>query len=310
MDHDNDGIPSHQDPDSDDDGAGDSYEAGGTDLDGDGRLDAFQDIDNNGVDDSMADRTIFLIDTDSDGIPDMLDLDSDNDGLPDLEEVGAVDLNRDGRADFIVRGDQLPDTDGNGIEDIRELQLGQLLNDGPVRTGVTPVGCSVSSVTGFRGTASGTTNRINNSASIPAAFDPLLLMLVLIAASYLFVKRSIRIRQQQRQQQGQQKVAQSSLILGVSMVLASGCATQDSFKQLSEFKPRHAYAGLGGNLSSLDPDDGDSATWSVAGTRQTDTQVSMGLDINKPLSIEVHSANLGAARLGSATISTSDTKTM
>ncbi|WP_038033329.1 Ig-like domain-containing protein [Thermopetrobacter sp. TC1] len=75
-------------------------------------------------------------DTDGDGIPDSLDVDSDNDGISDLVESGqdasAVDADNDGRHDGGVDANgvptaangglaTLPDTDGDGVADVRDL---------------------------------------------------------------------------------------------------------------------------------------------------------------------------------------------
>ncbi|WP_276483301.1 T9SS type A sorting domain-containing protein [Paraflavitalea pollutisoli] len=48
-------------------------------------------------------------DQDGDGVVNEYDLDSDNDGIPDILEAGGTDLNNDGRAD------QLADTDNDGL---------------------------------------------------------------------------------------------------------------------------------------------------------------------------------------------------
>ena len=74
-DHDQDGIPDHQDLDDDNDGLADRDE---------------QDCSNG----PCVER-----DTDGDGIPDQRDLDSDNDGIVDLIEAGGHDSNGDGQVD-------------------------------------------------------------------------------------------------------------------------------------------------------------------------------------------------------------------
>ena len=151
-DTDNDGIPNFQDPDSDGDRIPDNVESGvdtsdidmETDTDGDGIPDGKDidetggvDTDENGVDDSLEpedtntnDISDYIdganynsldsdsdgipdvveagpnpsnpVDTDDDGIPDYKDIDSDNDGIPDSEE------------DLVSTG---TDTDGDGIDD-------------------------------------------------------------------------------------------------------------------------------------------------------------------------------------------------
>ena len=94
-DTDGDGIPDQLDLDSDNDGILDAIETlkitkalSNTDTNLDGLDDVFEPITN-------------PIDTDSDGVPDYLDLDSDNDGIYDLVESGS----------------NAPDSDKNGIID-------------------------------------------------------------------------------------------------------------------------------------------------------------------------------------------------
>ena len=105
-DSDNDGIPDSKDLDSDDDGMKDIEEAGHGEVDGnnDGQVDG--DVGENGLADSVetsADSGVInytvtnsdsstppdfqvILDSDSDGIPDIADLDDDNDGIPDSHE--------------------------------------------------------------------------------------------------------------------------------------------------------------------------------------------------------------------------------
>ena len=130
FDADGDGIPNRLDLDSDNDGRNDLTEGGGLDTNDDGRIDAFTDTNNNGLDDQLelsplpvpdtdGDDTpdfldpdddgdsIFTIfepgDTDQDGIPDALDDDDDNDGRPTISE--SPDPNGDGNPDDAVDGD-------------------------------------------------------------------------------------------------------------------------------------------------------------------------------------------------------------
>ncbi len=74
------------------------------------------------------------VDTDSEGIANLLDLDSDNDGIPDIVEAGGTDADGDAIHDRVVDtdGDRIPDsvdadvqlaepdTDGDGIVDIAD----------------------------------------------------------------------------------------------------------------------------------------------------------------------------------------------
>ncbi|WP_405608882.1 T9SS type A sorting domain-containing protein [Polaribacter sp. Asnod1-A03] len=139
LDTDGDGIKDYLDLDADNDGIPDVVEAGGTDVNGDGKADNFVDTDNDGFNDVVDgdvgnDGTVentanALIvtgedtdndgvpnsypngDTDGDGILDQLDLDADNDGIPDVVEAGGTDENGDGRAD------NFEDDDNDGFND-------------------------------------------------------------------------------------------------------------------------------------------------------------------------------------------------
>ncbi len=117
VDTDSDNVPNAYDLDSDNDGAMDVMEAGllGFDPDGSGLLEGV-DTDQDGVPDNWDTLpTIYgagvrsLPDSDSDQIPDMMELDSDDDGTTDFDEYGeGVDANSDGMADG-------GDPDGDGI---------------------------------------------------------------------------------------------------------------------------------------------------------------------------------------------------
>ncbi|WP_299049514.1 hypothetical protein, partial [uncultured Polaribacter sp.] len=138
-DNDNDGIPNHLDLDSDNDGIPDIVEAGGTDTNGDGKIDDLNgdgtlvnDTDNDGLDDlydaNNGGTTIANLDSDGDGIANALDLDSDNDGILDIIEVGGTDADGDGRVDNInANGTLTNDTDADGFDDGVDGDVG---NDG------------------------------------------------------------------------------------------------------------------------------------------------------------------------------------
>ena len=115
-DFDGDGINDLLDLDSDNDGTPDIIEAGGTDTDGDGKVDNFTDSDYDGFADSVdtdSGGTAFTFpDSDNDGLLDMKDLDSDNDGITDAVENGALDTNLDGLID-----DYASDSDNDGLAD-------------------------------------------------------------------------------------------------------------------------------------------------------------------------------------------------
>lgn len=166
-DTDNDGTPDYRDIDADGDGINDLIEANsgcvdalapagvcdGADGNGDGRADDaaasrpdtdgdgrpdYRDVDADG--DGLRDNLETTTDTDGDGISDYRDLDADNDGIPDVIEgqTGCLDSTpRNGRCDGVdSNGDGLadaatdqtpPDTDGDGVIDVRDLDTD---NDG------------------------------------------------------------------------------------------------------------------------------------------------------------------------------------
>lgn len=128
-DTDGDGTPDYLDTDSDNDGISDLVEAGGIDVDFDGRIDNFFDADSKGVDESIQASALPVFDTDDDGRADYRDTDSDNDGLSDAIEAGdnpakPVDTDGDGAADY-----RELDSNGDGIADSQEQPQGQIPND-------------------------------------------------------------------------------------------------------------------------------------------------------------------------------------
>ena len=115
IDSDNDGISDELDIDSDNDGIPDNVEAqattsyiapGTSDGDGDGLLDAYE---------GSGDEGLMVVDTDSDGINDYLDLDSDNDSKSDTLEAGfaAAATNNDADGDGLL--DDYDDVDTTGV---------------------------------------------------------------------------------------------------------------------------------------------------------------------------------------------------
>ncbi len=108
MDTDLDNIPDNFDLDSDSDGIPDTVESFGVDVNGDGRIDNYTDTDIDGFSQNVDGNNTGVVgsanglgarDTDSDGIPNYLDLDSDNDGIPDVVEVYGTDVANDGKSD-------------------------------------------------------------------------------------------------------------------------------------------------------------------------------------------------------------------
>lgn len=136
LDTDGDSAVNFLDIDSDNDGIPDTVEA---DLDvlADGDSDQINDVydvdatmgadaNNDGVDDAVNPTN-----TDTDNVPDYLDLDSDNDSLLDVLEAGGVDIFGDGIIDDPATNEGSipvpPDTDMDGIGDWRDVDSN---NDG------------------------------------------------------------------------------------------------------------------------------------------------------------------------------------
>jgi len=124
LDSDLDGIPNYLDIDSDDDGIYDVEEGGDGDLDtnNDGEIDSndtdYSDSDGDGMDDDS--ESTPATETDSDTLPDYIDIDSDNDGIQDVVEGGDGDLDTNGDG-VINSGDTgYTDTDGDGMDDDSE----------------------------------------------------------------------------------------------------------------------------------------------------------------------------------------------
>lgn len=137
-DTDGDGIEDWRDLDSDNDGIPDVIEAGGVDNDGDGEHDDTCDADSDPATTTPVDTTpqnglndclevsggLTPTSTDSDGVPDYLDLDSDDDGIADVIEAGGVDEDNDGIVDDSCDSDtdlntmgDFVDSDTNGWQD-------------------------------------------------------------------------------------------------------------------------------------------------------------------------------------------------
>ncbi|WP_211296732.1 beta strand repeat-containing protein, partial [Polaribacter butkevichii] len=136
LDKDGDGIPNHLDLDSDNDGVPDIVEVGGTDADGNGKVDALNpdgtlinDTDNDGLDDlydsNNGGTDLTNIDTDNDGVPNSQDLDADNDGIADIVEAGGEDTDGNGKVDDLnANGTLINDTDGDGIDNRYDVDNG------------------------------------------------------------------------------------------------------------------------------------------------------------------------------------------
>lgn len=193
-------FPDFQDLDSDNDGFNDLIEAGGQDLDQDGRIDSFFDDANfrDGVDDQLFLIPLSVPDSDADGIPDYRDpaiqfvptVDTpdesseaeDNASTPtgngdsvDSEESENPETGTPGgtpgessTADEPADADADADADaGNGVQQPLDDPA---IDPGIIETGLAGgVGCSLS--------------RGNSTAQLPA--DPLMLLMLLISLTWL-----------------------------------------------------------------------------------------------------------------------------
>jgi hypothetical protein len=122
--------------DSDNDGIADIIEAGGSDVNGDGRIDDTSDTDNDGFSDLVdsnddtadgpGDGGTPLADpnSDSDPLPNRLDLDSDNDGISDVVEAGGTDADGNGLLDGYI------DADGDGFSDVVDTDNDDVVGPG------------------------------------------------------------------------------------------------------------------------------------------------------------------------------------
>ena len=128
-DSDGDGIPNFLDLDADNDGTSDVVEGGNGafDTNNDGVLNRFDtgytDANSNGQADATEGNPV--IDTDTDGIRDDLDLDSDNDGIFDVVEGLNAALDTDNNGSISISGVLAEDTDtnNNGWADAAEGNL-------------------------------------------------------------------------------------------------------------------------------------------------------------------------------------------
>ena len=211
IDTDSDGIADHLDSDSDQDGINDLIESGGTDANGDGEVDNFIDLDQNGYDDGLSQAPLVEQDSDGDGEPDHQDLDSDNDGVFDIAASGNFDVNRDGVVDAAVDADLDgiidtvdvdftggSDLDGDGIDDSADADFNNERdtdNDGIVDSQdadadgdgfVDPrIGAAQGVIiTGVAGGGAGCT-----LVGAGGAKDPLLLLMVMVSVIGLLTRR-------------------------------------------------------------------------------------------------------------------------
>ncbi|NPA94589.1 MAG: tandem-95 repeat protein [Thermodesulfobacteria bacterium] len=128
-DTDGDGLKNVLDVDSDNDGMTDVNEAGGTDSDGDGRIDGFSDDDGDGLSDNVdtteGGSALRVPDSDGDDHADYVDIDSENDGIPDNIEAQTT-------SDY--QAPEGTDSDGDGLDDRYDPDNDAVLLVDPVDT--------------------------------------------------------------------------------------------------------------------------------------------------------------------------------
>ena len=217
IDSDGDGLNNFVDADSDNDGITDTNEAGGTDADGEGVIDGFDDADSDGWNDATEVSPLPINDFDGDAIPNHLDLDSDNDGVHDVVESGGGDANFDGMVDGFTDNDgnglhdgsagllgpdadsdgfpdvhDLHDKDGDGVADVNDLDND---NDGILDTVESPLSAyvNVAPLLGLAANQSG----LNGSSDISASFG----LKHLIVSAAIRTIHSGQVEKGQRQEQ-------------------------------------------------------------------------------------------------------------
>ncbi|MFY9152781.1 MAG: gliding motility-associated C-terminal domain-containing protein [Prolixibacteraceae bacterium] len=120
-DTDSDGLPDYMDIDADGDGITDNVEA---QTSADYVAPSNLDVNHNGLDDAYDElqfkKEIKPVDTDLDGIPDLIDFDSDNDLVPDYIEGHDADSN--GKSDYLAVG---KDSDYDGLDDAYDIVLNE-----------------------------------------------------------------------------------------------------------------------------------------------------------------------------------------
>lgn len=111
--------PNFLDHDSDSDGITDAIEAGFEDANSDGIADGIAGVDYNRTNNPInSDRTFNLPGIDGDMHEDYRDVDSDDDGIPDVVEAGGTDADHSARHDAINSAPAFPAPSKDGLEDI------------------------------------------------------------------------------------------------------------------------------------------------------------------------------------------------
>lgn len=278
-DTDNDGNPNNTDLDTDNDGISDIEEAGGVDVNADGRNDTMSDVDldgipdqndvdftqgadvdSDGIDDSDDASFVSGADTDGDGIVDAADPDSDGDGF-----AGPVnDVNTDG----LIQGRpiDLPDTDGDGVPDVQQVADA----DSVIETGLegSAFGCSI--------------------AGIRNPSKPDYLFGLLFAGSLLIL--GLRVKRRRA----------AKLALLASTAVLSGCGGLGM--DLGRIAPdpdveKGIYVGAGALVSQLEPGTDQIPGTVVDEPESAGFSAALGYDFANRFSVEAHYADLGEAEL-------------
>ena len=287
VDTDGDGTPNHQDRDSDGDGINDLIEAGGVDEDGDGEVDGWNDIDADGIPDDIDADQLGTSDSDSDGdgIADFADADylneadADGDGIVDRFDIDPFDegFARSSTGEPLLSS-ALPDTDGDGISDVQQ----PINEQGFIRTGLGGGG----------------------------SLNPLSLLALWFFAAVVFrCRKATQINPGRwvwrKAMHGRGK---RSLVAVAILFSVSGCSTlgfqipSETLQHASAVPEQlkvgnHIYVAAGVGTSRLKPDTSEVTTFAVNDRNNGGQQLTLGVDVSRQLSLELHSADLGAAGL-------------
>ena len=288
-DTDRDGKPDQVDLDSDGDGISDLTESGGVDIDSNGTVDDLTDSDNDGIPDVVDVDITGGNDSDQDGIDDTADVtftggnDTDGDGIDDNSDPDNDGNGFTGPSDSMGQNDAiiLPDSNANGIPDIKENNSGNSMNV-KIDSNSSGMGCAIS------------------DGSVGQGKDPALLAMLLFAIVSLMWR--VRRRVALRLSQNRKGLRSASLLaLLTSTVVISGCSSFgfDGFGGSNRggndnFKSR-IYVGAGGLVSQLEPStEGDSGV-SVDEKQSAGFTGLLGYDISNRFSVEGHVSDLGEA---------------
>lgn len=170
------GLPDYLDLDSDGDGVADILEVGGTDRDGDSRVDDFTDssIEPDGFDDAYRLVPLQATDLNGNGLADQLD--ASVVGSPAMvseagETIAPAPLNNDPRQPEQQQEQEEPEANAQPVPGVTQIFATEPDNDQSVRTGLNASGCSI--ISGSRDIAS--------------------LLLALVSITFLAWRRTLRL---------------------------------------------------------------------------------------------------------------------